>query len=73
MMETYSIICEALTDKKAAKEVIKRHEGRIKSPCYINLITDKGEKLYYAERSNLSLEGAGWIVVEKYDGLGEIS
>lgn len=72
-METYSFICEAVTNNRQAKEVIARYEREIKSPCYINLITDKGEKLYYAEKSNLILEGAGWIVMEKCEGIGNIS
>lgn len=72
-METYSFICEAVTNNRQAKEVIARYEREIKSPCYINLITDKGAKLYYAERSNLCLEGAGWILMEKYERIGNIS
>lgn len=72
-METYSFICEAVTNNREAKNVISRHEGKMKSPCYVKLLTDKGEKRYYAEKSNLSLNGAGWIVVEKYDGIGNIS
>lgn len=65
-METYSIICEAFTNNMELKGLVKRYEGEIKSPCYINLITDKGEKLYYAEKSNLELDGAGWILMEKH-------
>lgn len=67
-METYSFICEAVTNNREAKEVIERHEREMKSPCYVNFLTDKGEKRYYAERSNVSLVGAGWIVLEKHEG-----
>lgn len=66
-METYSFICEAVTNKKDVKNVIARHESKMKSPCYVRLLTDRGEKKYYAERSNLSLKDAGWIVVEKQE------
>ncbi|WP_338841876.1 hypothetical protein [Paenibacillus glucanolyticus] len=71
-METYSIICEAVTNTKDVKNVIARHESKMNSPCYVSLLTDNGEKKYYAEKSNLSLEGAGWIVVEKCEKLGNI-
>ncbi|AYB41809.1 hypothetical protein [Paenibacillus lautus] len=64
-MDTYSFISEAVTSIREAKEVILRYESKIKSPCYVELLTEKGEKRYYVERSNLSLKGNGWIVVEK--------
>lgn len=72
-METFAFDCETVTNIREAKEVIARHDSMLKSPCYVNLLTDKGEKTYYAEKSNLSLKGAGWIVVEKYEGIGNIS
>ncbi|MGE7828879.1 hypothetical protein [Paenibacillus sp. NPDC093718] len=64
-METYSFTCEAVTNFREVKKVIARHESKMKSPCYVSLLTDKGVKNYYAEKSNLSLKDAGWIVVEK--------
>ncbi|MGC6588007.1 hypothetical protein ACPV3A_24055 [Paenibacillus sp. Dod16] len=64
-METYSFICEPVTNNREVKSVIARHESKMKSPCYVSLLTDKGVKKYYAEKSNLSLKDAGWIVVEK--------
>ncbi|PJN53677.1 hypothetical protein PAEVO_03980 [Paenibacillus sp. GM2FR] len=72
-METYSFNCEAVTNNRQVKEIVAKYEREIKSPCYINLITDNGVKLYYTEKSNLSIEGAGWIVVEKYEVIGKIS
>ncbi|WP_411552176.1 hypothetical protein [Paenibacillus lautus] len=64
-METYSFICETITNNREVKKMIARNESKMKSPCYVSLLTDNGEKKYYAERSNLSLKDAGWIVVEK--------
>lgn len=69
-METYSFVCEAVANNRQVKEIVARYEREIKSPCYINLITDNGAKLYYAEKSNLSLEGAGWIIVDKHEWIG---
>jgi|GEM_PF-3104722 len=69
-METYSFICETVTNIKEAQELIMRQEGKIKSPCYIKLLTDAGEKHYYAEKSNVRIDGAGWIVIEKSKLIG---
>lgn len=69
-METYSFICETVTNNKEAKELIMRYGEKIKSPCYINLLTDAGEKHYYAEKSNVRIDGAGWIVTEKGKFIG---
>lgn len=72
-METYSIVCGVVKDTKDAKNVITGHESRIKSPCYVNLLTDKVWKKYYAEKSNLAIQGAGWIVAERVGSVGKIS
>lgn len=70
MMETYAFFCETITGIKEAKALVKKYEGKIKSPCYINLITGKGEKLFYAEKSNVRIDGAGWIVLDKGERIG---
>lgn len=63
-METYSFICDEITNNKEATAIIKKYESKIQSPCYINLLTNSGEKYYYAEKSNVRIDGAGWIVAE---------
>jgi hypothetical protein len=68
-METYSFSCETVSNNRDVKNVIARYESKMKSPCYVSLLTEKGMKKYYAEKSNLSLKNAGWIVVEKREDL----
>lgn len=62
-MKKYSFSCGALTNLKDAKEVILRYQDQISSPCYVDLLTEKGVKEYYVERANI---GTGWIVTERH-------
>jgi len=61
-MNKYSFPSKTLTNLKDAKEVILSYQDQISSPCYVDLLTEKGVHEYYVERANI---GTGWIVTER--------
>lgn len=64
-METFSIECGNVNSNKEAKEVIMINQSNLKSPCIVELNAANGKRVYYAEKSNVGISGAGWIVSER--------
>ncbi|WP_422659143.1 hypothetical protein ACK8P5_00910 [Paenibacillus sp. EC2-1] len=64
-METVFIDCQSVKNVREAKGVIMENLRLLKSPCFVDLNTVDGKRHYYAEKSNIGLQGAGWIVVER--------